>query len=168
MPLRTLAMRARLSPELLDVETARADLGGRINGGTVSLGGAIHLQQLSRSTLQAQLLQVDLRALMTALPRTAFAGTISVEPRQDDIAQLQADIRNSLPGPLDGNRAPVNRLLASLSLAPSQWRIDTMEAQVAEGRVLLQGQYSPGTKSLALARRTATPAAATDASQDGQ
>ena len=87
----------------------------------ITLQGQIPLQKLAQTTLQVDLQQVDLRPLMTSLPRTAFTGPLTVKPWQQGW-QLQADIRNALPGPLDQERAPLDRLLADLRMAPEQWQ----------------------------------------------
>ncbi|MEO6078312.1 MAG: translocation/assembly module TamB domain-containing protein [Steroidobacteraceae bacterium] len=150
LPLRKLAATARLSPQLLDIETARADLGGRAAAGTVTLKGQIPLQQLAQSRLQLDLQKVDLRPLMTSLPRTAFTGPVTIKPWQQDSWQAQADIRNTLPGPLDQERAPLDRLLADVRIAPGQWRMETLQLQIGAGRVLVQGDYAPMTQALDL------------------
>jgi translocation and assembly module TamB len=149
-PLRTLAASAHLSRERLDIESARADLGRRATSGTLSISGEIQLQALSRSRLQTELRLVDLRALMTTLPGTAFSGLVTIEPWQQDSWRAQADVRNTLVGPFDRDRAPLHRLLADLRFAPAKWSIETLEAQVDSGRVQVRGHYVPTTGALDL------------------
>jgi translocation and assembly module TamB len=150
LPLRKLAARARLSPELLVFEAAQADLGGSSAAGTVTLAGQVPLQELTRTALQMELQKVDLRPLMTTLPRTAFTGPVTVAPSQQDFSQIRADIRNALPGPFDQDRAPLERLLGELRIASDQWRIETLDLQIGDGRVHVEGTYAPMTQALDL------------------
>ncbi len=93
---------------------------------------------------------MDLQPLMTTLPRTAFTGPVTIKPWQQDSWQAQADIRNSLPGPLDRERAPLDRLLADLRMAPAQWRIETFDLQIGTGRMQVRGEFAPATQALDL------------------
>ncbi|MEO8314257.1 MAG: translocation/assembly module TamB domain-containing protein [Pseudomonadota bacterium] len=150
LPLRKLTATVHLSPELVNIDNARADLGGRTSAGTLMLKGQIPLKQLTRTTLQLDLLQVDLRPLLTSLPHTAFTGPIAIKPSQNDSWQAQADIRNALPGPLDRERVPLERLLADLRMTSDRWRAETLELQIGKGRVQVQGEYRPITQALDL------------------
>ncbi len=73
LPLRQLTARARASREQVEIQTARIDLAGRTAAGHVTLTGRIPLQQLAQTTLQLELQQVDLRPLLTSLPRTGLS-----------------------------------------------------------------------------------------------
>ncbi len=150
LPLRQLKARSRLSTELLNIETARADLAGRSPAGYITLTGQVPLQQLAQTRLQLDLQQVDLQPLLTTLPRTAFTGPLTIEPSQQDSWQAQADVRNAAPGPLDQERLPVDRLLADVRIAPQQWRIETMELQIGTGRLQVLGGYAPQSRTLDL------------------
>jgi translocation and assembly module TamB len=150
LPLRQLTARARLSPDLLNIETARADLAGRSPAGYFTLTGQVPLQKLAQTTLQLDLQQVDLQPLLTTLPRTAFTGPLTIQPWQQDSWQAQADVRNTAPGPLDQERLPLDRLLADVRIAPEQWRIETLELQIGTGRLQVQGGFAPPTQALDL------------------
>ncbi len=150
LPVRNLTASARLSQELLEVESAQVGLGGRAPAGSVTLKGQVPLQKPAQTTLQAELLKVDLKALVTTLPRTAFNGPLSIKPWQQDSWQLQADIHNALPGPLDQERAPLDRVLVELRMAPEKWRIETLQLQIGKGRAQVEGEYLPRTQALDL------------------
>jgi translocation and assembly module TamB len=149
LPLRQITARARLSSKELNIVAAQLHLGGRNPAGNIRMTGQIPLQQPARSTLQLQLEEVDLRPLMTTQPRTAFTGPVTIKP-QHDHAQLQADIRNALAGPLDRERAPLHRLQADVAIAAALWRIEVLNMQVGTGRVQVQGHYAPLTQTLDL------------------
>ncbi|HXC57890.1 MAG TPA: translocation/assembly module TamB domain-containing protein [Steroidobacteraceae bacterium] len=148
LPLRRLTAGARLSLEQVDIETVRAELGGGTPAGAVAVQGKLPLKQLAQTTLQLDLQKVDLRPLMTTLPRTAFTGPISVRPGQQNGWQAQADIRNTLPGPFDREQLPLDRLLADLRITPQQWHIETFDLQLGTGRMQVRGDYAPRTQAL--------------------
>lgn len=150
LPLRQIAARARLSPELLNIESARAELGGRNAAGTIALTGQLPFTQLTQANLQLDLRQVDLQPLMTSLPRTAFNGALTVKPGQPGSSQVVTDIRNSLPGSLDRERAPLDRLLADLRITAERWQIGRLDLQFNDGRVQVRGEYAPATQTLDL------------------
>jgi len=150
LPLRRFTARARLSLQQVNIDTARADLGGKAAAGSITLQGQIPLRQVAQSALQLDLRNVDLRPLVTTLPRTAFTGPISLRPEQQDGRQAQADIRNAVPGPLDQERVPVERLLADLRMMPEQWHLQTFDMGIGAGHVQVRGDYAPRTQALAL------------------
>ncbi|MEO6186457.1 MAG: hypothetical protein ABIP38_12895, partial [Steroidobacteraceae bacterium] len=150
LPVGNLKARARLSQQLLDIELAQVVLAGRNPAGSVTLKGQIPLQTPTQATLQSELKQVDLKPLLTTLPRTTFNGALRVQPWQTDSWQLQADIRNAMPGPLDQERAPLDRVLADLRVSPEQWRIETLQLHLGMGRAQVAGEYAPRTQAVDL------------------
>lgn len=150
LPVRHLAAHAVLSLEQVLIDNARLDLGGVTPAGAITLTSRIPLQQPAQATAQLTLQQVDLRPLLTSLPRTAFSGPVTVQPGEEGGPQVQADIRNSLAGPLDRERAPVERLLADLRLAPAQWRAETLQMQIATGQLQVRGTFVPQDRSMDL------------------
>jgi len=150
LPLRQLSAQARLSAQQVNIDTVRADLGGKAAAGTLMLQGQIPLRQVAQTALQLKLQEVDLRGLMSTLPRTAFNGPIMVGPAPQNASQVQADIRNALAGPWDQQRAPVDRLLADLRIAPEQWHLQTFDLQIGTGHAQVRGDYAPRTQALAV------------------
>jgi translocation and assembly module TamB len=150
LPLRKLTARAHLSRESADIEAARLDLGGRTPAGSISLTGRVPLQQLQQTGLQLNLDKVNLQPLMTNLPATAFTGAATVKPAAPGSSQVQADIRNSIPGPLDRDRAPLNRLLADIRIAAEQWQLKNLQLQSGTGSAEAQGEFTPQTQALNL------------------
>ena len=142
LPLRRLEAKARLSLADVRIDSARAELGGRTPSGSIELRGEIPLKPAPQPALQVDLRQVDLRALMTSLPRTSFTGPVTLEPWQDG-RRIEADIRNASPGPLDRERAPLRQLLADLRMGPEQWQVETFDALVGAGRAQVRGNYVP-------------------------
>ena len=75
-----------------------------------------------------QVQKLDLQPLMDGLPRSALEGEASLQPLRGGEAdagpdlRIAADIRNLLPGPLDQDRLPVERLLADARITPESWR----------------------------------------------
>lgn len=150
LPLRQFTARGRLSLEQVNIETARADLGGRTAAGSLNLQGQIPLRQFAQATLQLDLQQVDLRPLMSTLPRTAFTGPVTIKPGRQNGWRAQADIRNALPGPLDQQRVPLDRLLADMNAAPELWHLETFDVQIGPGHVQVRGDYAPPTQAMDL------------------
>jgi translocation and assembly module TamB len=145
LPLHQLTARSRMSLQQVDIETARAELGMRAGDGTVSLSGQVSLQEPNRSALQLTLGQLNLRNLLSTLPRTSFTGPVSLEPLQQDSQRIEADIRNALPGPLDRDQVPLDWFLADLRLQPAQWHIQTFDLRIGAGSAQLRGDYAPRT-----------------------
>jgi translocation and assembly module TamB len=149
LPVRQLSAQAALSLEQLDIATASIELGSQARAGVVRVQGQVPLRELLRSRLQVDLQQVDLRPLMTTLPRTSLNGQVTVEPFQQG-RRIRADLRNAAPGPLDVNRLPMSRLLADARQDVSQWRIETFDAQVGSGLASLRADFAPSTRQIDL------------------
>jgi translocation and assembly module TamB len=149
LPLRRLNAQARLALDRVDISTARAELGGRAPGGVVVLQGQLFPANTTQSTLQLDLQQVDLRALLTSLPNSALSGPVTLKPIGQG-QQILADIRNAGAGPLDRDRAPLERLQGDVRIAPAQWRIETLAMQIGTGAMQVRGDYVPQTQALDL------------------
>ena len=149
LPVRQLSAQAVLSLEQLDIATASFELGGQARAGVVRMQGQVPLRELLRSRLQVDLQQVDLRPLMTTLPRTSLNGQVTVEPFQQG-RRIRVDLRNAAPGPLDVDRLPVGRLLADARQDAAQWRIETFDVQVGSGRASLSADFAPSTRQIEL------------------
>jgi translocation and assembly module TamB len=92
---------------------------------------------------------------MQGLPRTAFSGEASIAPPPTGAAagdaagwQARADIRNAVPGQLDRERLPLDRLLADVRGTADRWRAETLQLQVGTGRLQAQGEFQPRTQVL--------------------
>ena len=106
---------------------------------------------------QAELAQIDLAALWPQAPATQLSGRFSVKPQGEEGApgtpawQLQAQLKNALPGPWDAQRLPLQALQAELRFDGVDWQLDQAEARVGgegEGRITAQGRYSPASQLL--------------------
>jgi translocation and assembly module TamB len=150
LPVRRLSTRARFSLQQVDIDTARIELAGRTASGNVTLSGKILPQQWQQSSLNLELQRIDLRALLTSLPRSAFTGRASLQPGSQQSQRIRMDLLNAAPGPLDQQRVPLDRVLADARITSAQWRIDTLDAQIGAGRVQLRGTYAPQTAALDL------------------
>lgn len=144
LPVTSLVVQAGLTPERLSVRNAQVRLAGTSPAGTVIFTGEIPLQQLAQSTVRLELQQLNLQPLMAGLPRSAFNGTANVDPLPAQEGwQAKAEIRNDLPGPLDRDQAPLQRLLAELRITSRQWRAETLQMDVGTGRLQAQGSFDP-------------------------
>ena len=101
---------------------------------------------------QLRLQQLDLAPLWPQAPRTQLDGTIDAAPEtpsdtssdppsrtSPDAAarpqgwQLQVQLRNSLPGPWDRQRLPVQQLQARLLQQGPVWRLQALQARIGPG-----------------------------------
>lgn len=148
LPLRQFTGRSHLSLQQVDIEMARVELGSRAGDGAATLQGSMVLQQPAQSALQLELRQVNLRALLTSLPRTSFTGPATLTPVQPDSQRIEADIRNATPGPLDRELVPLDWFRADLRMQPAQWHIETFDLRMGEGSAQLRGNYIPRTGAM--------------------
>ena len=99
---------------------------------------------------QADFQALDLARLWPDAPATLLGGTVSAGPAQASANataapdwNLQADIRNSLPGPWNKNRLPASQVSARAQFDGTTWVVPTATVRVGTGEVRLQGQWSP-------------------------
>ena len=97
---------------------------------------------------QAQLQGLDLAALWPQAPRTALAGQIHLTPQPPAGWALQADLHNTLAGPWDKQRLPLQKLQAQAHYDGQQWQLPQAQVQVGSGHIDLQGSYTPATRTL--------------------
>jgi translocation and assembly module TamB len=84
---------------------------------------------------------LDLAALWPQAPQTLLAGEAAVTP---DGASWRADVKlnNTLSGPWDKQRLPVDNLMAKVVFTDSQWNVESLQAKGAGGRIEAQGQLT--------------------------
>lgn len=108
---------------------------------------------------RVQLAHLNARAFHADAPVTDLHGRIEIAPQAAQGAgstpasvawQLAAELQNRAPGPWDTGHLPLSQLLAELQLAPDRWTAETVQAQVGDGRVRLQGHFEPQTQTLDL------------------
>ena len=98
-------------------------------------------QPLDSATLQLR--DLDLAALWPGAPGTRASGTVRVEPAgQGWLAH--GELVNTLAGPLDQQRLPVEQVRAQLGFDAGQWNLRALDASVAAGRIRATGQLGSG------------------------
>jgi len=87
---------------------------------------------------------LDLASLWPAAPTTGLSGTVSVRPvaTSANAWLLQTDVKNSLPGPWDQQRLPLDKLEAT-----GEWRdgvamVRSLQARLGGGEITASGQWS--------------------------
>lgn len=92
---------------------------------------------------------LDLASLWPAAPSTGLSGSLNVRPvaAAANAWQLQTDIKNSLPGPWDQQRLPLDSLQAE-----GEWRdgvamLRSLQAQLGGGQITASGQWSEAAPS---------------------
>ena len=102
--------------------------------------------------------QLNLSVLWPQAPQTLLTGHVQVVPQGVNTGitwQAQGNITNSLSGPIDKGRLPVESALAQITFDQGQWLIQSLNAKVAGGSFQVQGQLgrtgsiiaAPGVKS---------------------
>lgn len=97
---------------------------------------------------------LDLASLWPAAPQTGLSGTLSVRPvaTSANAWLLQTDVKNSLPGPWDQQRLPIDKLQAE-----GEWRdgvamLRSLQAQLGGGEITASGQWSEASAAAASAQ----------------
>lgn len=145
-----LAFEARAQGPLAEL-TAQAEL--KLDAATSPPGGAPQASATARITpwaaqplpqADATFHALDLASLWPEAPHTGLSGVIHVQPdsRRGDAWQLDADIRNSLPGPWDQQRLPLDKLQAEGEWRGSVAMVRSLRAQLGGGEVTASGQWS--------------------------
>jgi translocation and assembly module TamB len=150
LPLRQLTLEAGVEPTQVAIRTARIELSGGRPAGDLAIDGQISLEEPPHSTLRLTLEQLDLQALAGNLPRTALDGTVTLAPSEAESWQLRVDIGNALAGPLDAERAPLERLLAAINGRADRIDVDAVILEIGSGRLQLEGGISLATRDMDL------------------
>lgn len=97
---------------------------------------------------------LDLASLWPAAPQTGLSGTLSVRPvaTSANAWLLQTDVKNSLSGPWDQQRLPIDKLQAE-----GEWRngvamLRSLQAQLGGGEITASGQWSEASPATANAQ----------------
>jgi translocation and assembly module TamB len=92
---------------------------------------------------------LNLAALWPAAPQTLLTGSAAVQPDTSSPApatgpvwQAQGTLTNRLSGPWNLGRLPVETAQARVSFSDGQWRIESLSADIAGGRLAVQGQLT--------------------------
>ena len=124
---------------------------GRLQVGTGSPAAGTRATATARLTpwaeqpvpqAQADLQELDLGAFWGQAPHTSLSGQVRVQPAGPDAWSLSADLTNSMPGPWDRDRLPLDELSAQ-----GEWRgsgellVRRLQAQVGGGAVRASGQW---------------------------
>ena len=100
---------------------------------------------------------LDLAALWPQAPQTRLAGAATVTPADAGwLAGIQ--LSNTLSGPWNQQRLPLESLVTKVTYAKNQWSIESLQATGAGGRIEAQGQLNANTDANPSA--TGTPATA--------
>ncbi|RZJ26909.1 MAG: DUF490 domain-containing protein [Haliea sp.] len=104
---------------------------------------------------------LDLASLWPAAPQTGLSGSLNVRPvaTSANAWQLQADISNSLPGPWDQQRLPLDKLQAEGEWRDGMAMVRSLQARLAGGEITASGQWaesSPAASSAQDWQATAT------------
>ncbi|NMM20559.1 MAG: hypothetical protein HHJ15_11500 [Rhodoferax sp.] len=87
---------------------------------------------------------LNLAALWPQAPQTLLTGSAAVQPDTTTAAPsswlVQGKLTNRLSGPWDLGRLPVDAAQANLSFSDGQWQVQSLTADLAGGRLAVQGQ----------------------------
>ncbi len=90
---------------------------------------------------------LNLATIWSQAPQTALTGQASVSP-QGPGWQARLALDNTLSGPWDQQRLPLQQLQAGLTYTDGHWLLQHLQAQAAGGSVQGRGQTSAGTAGL--------------------
>lgn len=160
-----LDLQAQLSPEFKDIraKAMKANVTARLRP----------WQAQPVEQAQAQWQALDLAALWPQAPQTLLTGNASVVPAGKGW-RAQVKFNNTLAGPWDKQRLPVNDLSTQVVALDGRWTIESLQAKGAGGRITGQGKFVDATANWqANASATGINPAAIDsrlesASLDGQ
>ncbi|WP_027014819.1 translocation/assembly module TamB domain-containing protein [Comamonas composti] len=103
----------------------------------------------------AEFEQLDVAAFWAPGPRTGMSGKLQAGPlppepgHEEQAWQLQAELHNSLPGPWDQQRLPLDQLKTLVRYDGSRWQVENSRLDLGSGHILLQGHYEPATQQFA-------------------
>lgn len=140
-----LMLQATLTPQLAAQRSARATGAGQIL--TADLSAQLAPWQLQKIlSANGRWQALNLAELWPQMPQTRLSGEVTVTPA-GQAWQANVDLSNSLVGPWDLLRLPLQSLKAELGYAQGQWLLNTLQANMADGSVRGSGQFSTATAS---------------------
>lgn len=131
-----LALQAELLPSL------KSALGASAQTMQANIKASIQPWQLQPvASLEARWQALDLAALWPQAPQTRLGGSASVTPAGPGWhAGLQ--VTNTLSGPWDQQRLPLEQLNAKVEFVGGQWAVQSLQARGAGGRIEGQGAFT--------------------------
>ncbi|MDR3454911.1 MAG: translocation/assembly module TamB domain-containing protein [Rhodoferax sp.] len=90
---------------------------------------------------EATFSQLNLAVLWPEAPQTLLTGNVQVQPDGNGW-QGQGRIANRLSGPWDKGRLPLDGAQGQVRFDAGQWRIESLTAELAGGRLQVQGQFA--------------------------
>lgn len=93
------------------------------------------------ASLEARWQALDLAALWSQAPQTRLGGAATITPAGPG---WQADLQltNTLSGPWNQQRLPLERLSAKVEFVAGQWAVKSLQATGAGGRIEAKGQFT--------------------------
>ncbi|MFW2354977.1 translocation/assembly module TamB domain-containing protein [Hydrogenophaga sp.] len=95
----------------------------------------------------ARMNRLNLAALWPQAPVTELSGTVVAQP-EGDAWRAQVRLTNTVPGPADQQRLPLQSLQADLEQRGARWTLSNLDAQLGGGRVVGQGWREPAASPL--------------------
>ncbi len=95
---------------------------------------------------KADLRNVDASSLWPGAPQTRLTGTVELTPDADTgpaAWKASADIRNSVAGPWDEEKLPVEQVQARVGFDGTSWTIPEATVRAGGGRIDAAGKWSP-------------------------
>ncbi|MHB8948768.1 MAG: translocation/assembly module TamB domain-containing protein [Rhodoferax sp.] len=103
------------------------------------------------ASLEARWQALDLAALWPQAPQTRLAGSASVTPAGPGW-HAGLKVSNTLSGPWDQQRLPLQQLDAKVEFLHGQWALKSLQATGAGGRIEGQGAFTAATSSASSAQ----------------
>ncbi|MDI1245198.1 MAG: hypothetical protein PSV24_07340, partial [Rhodoferax sp.] len=137
----TLALQARLKPVPAADPVPQQVLSEAMQAEVSAQISPWQAQPIVRA--QAQWHNLNLAALWSQAPQTQLSGEASVTPR-GSAWQAQGKLINTLPGPWNQQRLPLDSLQANVAYDHAQWALQTLRATGAGGSITGSGQLAAG------------------------
>ncbi|WP_313303089.1 translocation/assembly module TamB domain-containing protein [Diaphorobacter sp.] len=146
----------------LATAAARIDVTAKASA-TPESSGSVHTVEPMRADVQASVMpwrpqplltadahlhNVDVAAFWPQGPRTMLSGQLNAGPVDGGDAQqwqLKAQFDNTLRGPWDKQRLPLDSVTADVLYTGTQWQVKEAIVQVNQGRIAAHGAFTPAT-----------------------
>jgi translocation and assembly module TamB len=148
----TLTVQAQLAPTPATAAANRSHAtGGQLNATQAQVSAQIHpwqAQPIDQALARWQAL--DLAAVWPQAPQTGLNGEASVMPTATGW-RTDVTLSNSLSGPWNQQRLPLESLSAELNYRQGQWQARSLQAKGAGGSLGAQGTFTPAGSTTARA-----------------